>query len=245
MKLDFSAAWKDAMTMLRGQREMLIALAGVFLLLPSLLLETFAPLRSSAQTLDDLVADLSAYMSENGLVILIVTIVTYYGQATILKLLLDPKRPTVGDALGGALRLLPAFFLVQVIVGLIWLAGLFALVIPGLYLIGRTVLAGTVMVAEDRHNPLTVIQRSFAVTRGNGWAVFFVVAIVWVVGWIMGIAAASIFGVVMALVGDASLVGFGTAFVSSLFAAALQLVLLLLYIALYRQLSAEPSVAVN
>lgn len=245
MKLDYSVAWTDAMTMLRGQRELLFTLAGALLFLPALAVEVFAPFRTDAQTLELFGEDLNAYLSGSWPLLLVTSLVTALGQATILALLLDPKRPTVREALGAGLSMLPLFFLLSVLVKLIWAAGFMLLIIPGFYLIGRTVLAPTAMIAEKRRNPFDALRRSLALTRGNGWAVFFMVAVIWVVGMVLAIAVARIFGIVGALAGGASLAAFVSAFFSSLLGAALMLVLLLVYISFYRQLSAERSVSVN
>ena len=43
MKLDLSAAWDGAMTMIRANREVVTVLAGVFFFLPNLAFSLFLP----------------------------------------------------------------------------------------------------------------------------------------------------------------------------------------------------------
>lgn len=246
MKLDFSNAWADAMGLLRGHLELVLTIAGVFLLLPPLLVEVFIPFESAAEDIPTLMQDFSQYLGRYGGILLLVGLVSAFGQVAIIRLLLDHARPTVGQALAKALPLLPWYFLTSLIVGLILIGGGLLFVIPGLYLLGRLAVAGVVVVAEERRNPFDAIRRSFAVTRGNGWRAFLLFAIVWVTGTIVTLAIGTIIGIVLAIggLGETGVGAFLSAFVSSLLGAALSLVLLLIYIAIYRQLGAAQTVSV-
>lgn len=245
MKLDFSNAWADAMGLLRGHLELVLTIAGVFLLLPPLLVEIFIPFNATAQDFPTITREFSEYLRDHGGKLLLVAIITAFGQAAIIRLLLDPTRPTVGQALASALPLLPWYFLTNLIVGLILIAGFFVFIIPGLYLFGRLAVAGVAAAAESRRNPFDAIRRSFAITRGNGWRAFLLFAIVWVTGTIISLAVGSILGIILALGGgEGGLSAFVSAFVSSVLAAALSLVLLLVYIAIYRQLGVAQQVSV-
>lgn len=242
MKLDLSNAWADAMGLLRGHLELVLTLAGAFMLLPTLLLGFFAPLKPTAQTLNEMIAEISRYMQENGGLLLLSSLVGAFGALAIAKLLLDPGRPTVGQSLARALRLLPWYFLTGLIVGLIVLFGGFLFVIPGLYLWGRLGLSTIVVAAEERRNPFDALGRTWRVTAGNGWRIFFLTALIWVVGWVVTTAVSLIIGIATAVSGGALLGGFLNAFVEALFSTALALVILLVQIAIYRQLGREVSV---
>lgn len=237
MKLDFSNAWADSVALLRGQAELVLTLTGVFLLLPPLLIELFIPFRPSEQVFAVIVREFSEYARQNGGLLLLSTLVTAFGQLAIIRLLLDPARPTVGQALKGALPLLPWFFLTGLIVNLILIAGFLALILPAAYLLGRLAVAGVAVGAENRRNPFDAIRRSFEISKGNGWRIFLLIAIVWVTGSIVSLAISTIIGVILAVSGGGAAGAFVAAFVTAALGALLGLILLLLTIAIYRQLS--------
>lgn len=239
MKLDTGAAWTQAMKILGEHREVLIALAGVFLLLPPLFVEMFIPFRPTATSFAALAVEFEAYIGANGPLILAMTIVSTFGQTAILKVLLDRQQLTVGQALTAALTLLPWMLLLNILVGIALAVASLALVIPALYLFGRLALTGAVLVGEGRRNPVDAISRSWAITRGNGWRSFFLVAIVALVGWVISAAIGSVVGIAAKLLGGSAVALFFSAFVNALFGAALGLVMLLLYVAIYRQLARE------
>lgn len=239
MKLDTGAAWAQAMKLLGAHREVLVALAGVFLLLPPLFVEIFAPFRPAGETFAVLAAEFRVYIEANGPLLLAMTVISTFGQAAILTIVLDRDQPTVAQALRVAIRLLPWLLLLNLLVGIVLAVASMALLIPALYLFGRLAVTGVVLVGEGRHSPVDAISRSWQVTRGNGWRSFFLIAVVAMVGWVISAAAGAIVGIAAKLLGGSAVALFFAAFVNALFGAALGLVLLLLYVAIYRQLVRE------
>jgi len=238
MKLNLGKAWTDAIALFRGQTEILLVLAGVFLLLPALAAGFFMPFaRSDSRELAVLLAELRAYFEQYGYWIFLIGLITSFGQVAILKILLDRARPTVGEALAASIRILPWFYLANIFTSfLVGLGGLF-LIVPGLYLLGRTALTAVVIVGEGYRNPVDAIRRSFAVSHGNGWAILFLIAIVFVTGFIVTAALGSVVGVLAALGTSATLALFLTSLIDALSGAVLGLIMLMVYVAAYRQLS--------
>ena len=237
-KFDPARAWSDAMRMLGAEREILLTMTGALVMLPMLLLDMLRPFTtgdSRAATL----ADLMRWTEANALWILLATVVAALGRLAILILLLSPERPTVGEALSAAARLLIPFVVMDVLVGLMWLGGSTLLLLPGLYLVGRTYLAEAAFVAGRVHNPMAAIAAGFERSRGNGWRIFAMVAIIYVAGTVLTAAIGSVVGVIGALIGAAGLDGFLNAFVESALGSALSLMLLLVSIASWRQLDEE------
>ena len=198
MKFSYSAVWDDAARLLRANASLLLAVAGVFLFLPSVLTGYFAP-QPTGSGEGPTLAMLVAHINENWPLLLVVNIVGFVGNLALLILALDDDRPTVGAALKAALLLVPLYFLVSLMSGLVVMAGLFAFIVPGLYLMGRVALTGPVIVAEGRRGPIAVIRRSFAVTKGHGWAMVGLILIVVLTFFIVSLALTTVFGSIFLL----------------------------------------------
>ena len=85
----------------------------------------------------------------------------WLGSAGILSLLLDSRRLTVGDALKSGFRLLPSVIILNWLTQFMIVSGLLLLLVPGIYLIGRLMLAAPAQMAERIGNPFRAIGRSF------------------------------------------------------------------------------------
>jgi len=235
-KLDGGQAWTDAMELLKGQREILLTVAGCFLLLPSLFLYALRPfVPSGAQA--TLLAEYAAWAMQNLHWILLTGLFAALGRLAILILLLGPGRPSVGEALGAGLRLLILFVAMTILVRLMLFGGSLLFIVPALYVFGRTFLAEAAFVADRAQNPVAGIARSFDLTRGNGWRIFFVALIVYIAGVIFRLAVGSVVGVIGALAGGNGLDRFLNAFVDASVEAGVTLVLMLMSVAIYRQLA--------
>ena len=240
MKLDFSNAWTDAMGLLRGHAGAGARRSRACSCCCRRYSSSYSsPFQPSEPSFAAIVREFPEYVSANGRVLLIVAIVTGVRASGDHPLLLDPARPTVGQALARALPLLPWYFLTNLIVGLILVGGAFAVPAPRSLSAraarGRAVVA---VAAENRRNPFDAIRRTFDVTKGNGWRAFLLIAIV------VGdrepsstLAAGTIFGISSpSRAARGASVRIVSAFVSALLSALLALIMLLIHIAIYRQL---------
>lgn len=234
-KLSYDAAWADLVAMVRSNASVLAVMAGAFLLLPNFAELLFAP-PPNIRGLDwNGLRQLEDYYRENALVLVLCNLPVWLGSAGILALLLDPRHLTVGDALKSGLRLLPS------VVALNWLAefmivtGLLLFLAPGVYLIGRLMLAAPVQMAERIGNPVKAIGRSFALSAGNGWRIAGFVALIFIVAVIVASAANAVLGILFNLVLPKDILGAGLALLRSTIGAATALLILLLGAALYRQ----------
>ncbi|MFD1612996.1 hypothetical protein ACFSCW_14420 [Sphingomonas tabacisoli] len=236
---DASRAWSDAMALLNGQREIVLTVAGFFMLLPPLLLNTLHPFTPSGQS-GTWLREVGVWTEANFLWILLVALMASLGRLTLLILLLGPERPSVGEALRAGVRLLPLFAVMDLLIGFMWLGGLMLFVIPWLYLAGRTFLAEAAFVARRVHGPVAGIAAGFEATRRNGWRLFFIIAVIYLAGTILIGAIGSVVGVFGALFGGAGLNLFLNAFVDAAGGAGISMLLLLVAVAAWRQLgSAE------
>lgn len=140
MKFDSNRAWADAMAAVRANREVLLALGGVFFLLPTLLSTVFLT-DLQTQMMESMSANkpqmLNRLMSDNmGLLLgfgLGGMVAQMIGYLSVTALIGGRGRPTVGESIGGGLRALPSLFAVA-IVG--FLATMLATVVFSLLVVG-------------------------------------------------------------------------------------------------------------
>ena len=236
-KLSFDAAWADLVAIGKTNASVLAVLAGAFLLLPNFAELLFAPPPNIKSFDWNGLRQLEAYYQDNALVLLLCNLPVWLGSAAILSLLLDPGRLTVGEALKSAFRLLPSAIILNWLTQLIIVSGLFLLLVPGIYLIGRLMLAAPAQMAERIANPFRAIGRSIALSAGNGWRITGFVALIVVVAIIAASAANAVFGILMNIILPKDILGDGIALLRSFIGAATALLLLLVGAAVYRQLA--------
>ena len=241
MNFSYGAVWGDTLRMLRENARLLAAVAGAFLFLPAVLVAVLFPEPQTAEV-DRIFPVLIEYYSGIWHWLLLKALVAMIGAAAMLRLVLKPGT-SVGGALAFGVMLLPFYFLLSLISGLIIGLGILLLIVPGLYLIGRLIPAGPLMVAENRRNPIEVIGRSFEITRGHGWAVFGLVLIVAVVAIIVAGITGALIGIVLILAAGQELGTLLATIISSAFDTGVQTLLLVLYAAIYRGLTRSDSVA--
>lgn len=175
MIADLAAAVADIRRMWARDRDILMAIGGLFFFLPQfalLLLVTPAPKRvadatDQAAALEWLQAMVDWYQA-NGLGLIAATAMALVGALTLLVLYLETGRPDVRGALGSALRLLPSYLLTALLVTIpIWF-GLALFIVPGIYAQARLLLAGPALVAERGIGAVAAVRRSVELTRGRG-----------------------------------------------------------------------------
>ncbi len=184
--LDSNAAWHSARRMVSANRDVLVAIAGVFFLMPGLLgnLVLPVPLLNGGMNQQQLTEAITRFYTSAAPIMLVLSLPMLVGYLTVLAILLDRDRPTVASAIGIGVRLLPSYLAAQMLTGmalsLLWLAvvaGLtvfmpagFATVISlivMIYPLVRIVLIGPEMVAQRIRNPLRAIAAGLSRTRGK------------------------------------------------------------------------------
>ncbi len=188
-RFDSNRAWQEASGSVRANRDALIALAGVFIALPSFALTVLLPQPEPQPGADmDAAMQLAAvYFRENWPALVALGLFSTIGTMAVLTLFGHSSRPTVGEAIRKGLAATPITILAQMIIGLVMtglvlapisllsLGGSKALGAVGL-LIGiafagwfwtRTSLTTPIIAAENMRNPLAAVQRSYALTKGS------------------------------------------------------------------------------
>jgi len=262
MRFDSNLAWRTAHSAILANRDVLLALAGVFFLLPRLAFSLLMPEPPAVQGQSmQAVQAVEAYYGQAMPYIIPMILFQAAGILGILTLFTDRSRPTVGQALTlGAKGVFP-YVLAQILLamaiamlggGLIGVAGLMkqpvlaagGVIVVFMVAIGayvRLSLVAPVVAVERVYNPVRALMRSWAITRGNGWRIFAFAMLVGVVMLVVMVAAISISGSLGALAGGEEGRRIASAVVTSVLAAMATLYIAGLLAAIHRQL-AGPSV---
>lgn len=272
IKLDMGKAWNDAVAMLSANKDVVLVIAGVFFFLPN----AFATLAMPHATVEleamaasggepDPAAMLemfTALYSEIWWIILLLALFQAVGVLSLLALLTDSSRPTVGEALGfGAKALLP-YIAVQLLSSVIMVlaialpAALGTLIAPGIgallalagmivavYLYVKFSLSSPVIAIEKIMNPFTALRRSWQLTKGNSFRLFAFYVLLVLVLLVISIIASmvwAIFGIMGEQIGL-----FATAIGGAIVSMGTIVVFMAVLASLHRQLSGGSSEAVR
>lgn len=169
---------RDAWAMWRGDGDLLLRVAGLFLFLPQfatlLLLPAMPPLAVTAEMTEAaqraLAERIVAWVSVYGGWYLLGALIVQAGTLIVLVAYLGRNRPDLRGAIGRAVQLFPRYLLAMILVGLPLGLGVLTLVLllPGLYVLGRMIALGPILVAERPIGVARAVARSWALTRGHG-----------------------------------------------------------------------------
>lgn len=194
MRVDFAQLLRDAWALFWRDRDLLLRVAGVFFFLPSFLLVLFVPPTPAP---DPLITDreaqaqawmtaLQGWLSDYGLGSFAAYVTGYLGLAILFALYLSAGHPTLAEAIKRAFQHFPRFFLAMLVVAIPTGAGMYLLLIPGLWLMSRLFLTGPTILAEPRTSALGAVARSWRATRQAQWSLLGVVALVYLSGMLVG-----------------------------------------------------------
>jgi hypothetical protein len=259
-KLDTNAAWQSAHAAVSGNREALLAIAGVFFFLPSLafvLLYPEPPIAQQAMTAEQAWAFFETFYRESLPFTLAMSLAQTVGAMAILRLFAGPRRSTVGDAIArGAVdaivfmaSVFAASVLFSIVASLIFavfaLTGLKAvaaavvalLMAVALYLFFRLILVMPAIAVEGLPSPLLSFRRSWELTRGNaGRIAVFLILLLLAYAVVTGVASA-VLGLGLALVLGAAGAKIAVGIVTSALGAIFTLYVFAAIAAIHRQLA--------
>jgi len=240
MTFSYDRVWQDVTAMLKANVGVLVSLGGAFLFLPSFALLLFAPMpQGQAETGTAALDALIGYYRHNIVGFVIANIVSTFGQATVLVMLIDRSRPTVADALGIAARLFPAYLVVSLLTSFAMGAGFALLIVPGVYLLGRLAVAGPVVVDGHRGDPFSAMTAAWRATDHLGWRLAGLALLIGVVAWIGFSAATSIVTVGASFMLPSTTLPAINAFANAVGGAALAMLMAVLSVAIYRELGSN------
>jgi len=262
--------------MLSANRDTVLAMVGLFFFLPYFALALIAPEAINPTPVeappgtDPEVAMNAAFSAladnyaANWPLFLILSVAQFIGTLSLLALLTDRARPTVGEALQRGLKSTPSYLAAQILVALfagvvvglplgilgqfvppavVVLVGFF-LIIVVLYLFVKFSLIAPVIAIENQLNPITAMRRSWALTKGNSFRLvgFFLLLIV-AIG-IVSVLVTSVLALVLSAFGE-SVANIGNGIVSGLANAVVAALLLTVLAAVHRQLAGPSNEAIS
>jgi hypothetical protein len=236
MKFSYSDVWDGMLRLLRGNGALIASIAGVFVFLPLLLLYVLMPVPPAGPPALAF-GNLAVYWQKVWYWVLLENVVVMIGSLAILRLVLARGGATVGEAIAGAFALLPACLAAAIIAGAATFAGFLLLIVPGLYVTGRLAPLPAVIAGERLGNPLEAIRRTLALTRGQGWAIFGLIMLIGVPAWVSDLTISSLSGILFIAVAGQHVGGLLALTVTAAASAAISVLMVLLYAALYRRLS--------
>lgn len=243
MNFSYGEVWNDTVAALKANASLLVAIAGAFLFLPALLTAYLIPPPEAATTIPEMVARMSEYIRTNWHWSFLANIVNMVGTLAIYQLLLAPDGRTVGGTIVDAVRYVPSYFILWILIMVPITVGFFLLIVPGIYLMGRLAISGAVLVGERQLNPIAAVGAAFARTRGKGWTVAGLILLVAVSGMILMIAVEAVLGSAFLLVGGGrdGVGGLLVAVLNAALGAAFSTVMIVLLAAIYRALGPATS----
>lgn len=259
MKFDSNLAWKQAANAVSANREVLLALAGVFFMLPQLAFAIFYPQPepTAAMSEKEMVEMVTAYYGSILPVAIPMALLQAVGTLALLGLLDGQRRPTVGESIKDSLKGVVPYLLAQLIGGLgLMLVALpvvgtlaalggtagaaiaFALVAVVVIYVGvRLSLTAAVIAVERVFNPITALARSWRLTRRNtarllGFYALFILAFV-----VILIVANIVIGIPLALLAPDHVATIIQALLGSVLSAVMALYFVAIIAASHRQLA--------
>lgn len=237
MSLTSRGILADAVTLWRAERELLVALAGMFFVVPmlgaALLLAGLEP--TATGDAEKLRQALAAFYTANLPAILAINIVMEFGTFAIFNLYLQGGGRTLGEVLLITLKRFAAFFVLIVIAGLSFSIGFSLLVIPGLFVLARTWLAGPALAADPAGGVLGAFREGWRRSAGlTGFALLGLASMTMFLAFGLVILTGGILGTIAALIGGAQAVAPVSYLVTALFGGGAWAALALIRVAAYR-----------
>ena len=189
MRFDSSKAWNEAAQSVAANRDVLLALAGVFMVLPLFALAVFVPQPEppAGAEPEQLLKLLGAFYSKSWPAYLAAALINMVGTLAMLALITDPSRPTVGQTIRLGAIGAPSVIAAQILMGMgltlaamVPVALVSALGVPALAVVAiaaalilavwvwvRSALVSPAVMVDGLKNPVAALRRSWRLTRGN------------------------------------------------------------------------------
>lgn len=239
-KLNLSACWNDVMHLFRAHAELLLSVAGVFILLPSLAFALFAPqpAPSADADLQMLYETMQQFYSDNLLWIILIGLANGFASVVMLVLILDRgQNPSVGEAMRRGMAIVLPYYAMGILSGILIFLGSLAFVLPGIYVFMKLLVAGPVMVAERTSGITTPLRRSWALTKNNSGRVLLFMLVVAVTAFFVYLTSVTVLGLVIRLVVSGDTADIVTTLIDSVLSMGLSVLMICVYAAIYRQLA--------
>jgi hypothetical protein len=220
-KLDMMATWRRAMALLKAHWTLFTAIAGPLVFLP--LIAAFLRLSGSdvnwtSQNPVLVEQQLSRAVASDWWIYVLLYLGLILGQLTMYVLVVNHKRPTVGQAIALAAVMVPSFVVAWIAIqmatelpkqlvlaiapSLVWTSVIFSII--GLFLTVRMYVLTPIYALGESLNPVVNIRRSWTMTAGNGWPIFGLMVLVGIGSFISGMIIWAVLSLMFGLILPAS-----------------------------------------
>lgn len=173
MTIGFAGLLSVVWRLFRRDAALLLPIAGTFVFLPAfaaaLLCDPLPSLPTGPRNevaMEAWLGNVAIWSQANGIWFLLAELIGTYGIAVIALFLLEPDRLTIGQALGQAIVRLVAFTIATAAMAVPIALGLWLLVLPGLYVQARLIVAVPAMARHPALRPLASVRLSWKMTKG-------------------------------------------------------------------------------
>lgn len=173
MTIGFAGLLSVVWRLFRRDAALLLPVVGTFIFLPAfaaaLLCDPLPALPAGPRSevaMQAWLSNVALWSQDNGIWFLLAELIGTYGIAAIALFLLEPDRLTIGQALGQAIVRLVAFTVATAAMAVPVALGLWLLVLPGLYLQARLIVAVPAMARHPALKPLASLRLSWKMTKG-------------------------------------------------------------------------------
>ncbi|NLS25871.1 hypothetical protein S2M10_08460 [Sphingomonas sp. S2M10] len=244
MTLRLAGLFADAKILWQRERTLVLPVAGMFFLLPSLglllLLAQGAPQIESLSDQAALLAFYRKFVEANVVPLMLAYLAVDYGIFALFNLYLRGGGQTLGQVLGETLRRLFPFLAIEVAVSLGFQLGFSLFIAPGLFLFARTWLVAPAYAARPGAGLIEAFKQGWLRSGGMTWLLFLLVAAMVFAGGIGAMAVASIVtGLIATALGGGVVPEFLGYLLLSAIGAVVWTALVILRVAAYR--ATEPS----
>ena len=255
-------AWEEALRLLKGNLGLLLTVAGVVVFLPTVASTLIFPQsdfesrmpQGDDPSMQQMSEAMAAILADYWWLFAITILISIFANLALMALLRRQRTPTVAEAFSEAMRAMPtaigavalqiAIFaaLVVVLVGLpsaassaLGAVGALLLLPIALYLVVKFSVTSAVIIIEGERNPVAVLRRSWWLTKGNSFRLFFFYLLLLVAFIVVSAIASLVVGAVFALA-TPSVATFGLAIYEAALSVIVSLVAAAITVAIHAQL---------
>ncbi|AJP70906.1 hypothetical protein [Sphingomonas hengshuiensis] len=171
MKFTLAGIFVAAAAMWRAERELLLALGGVFFALPMLAMTLMLAASGFPGAIqpEQAGAAMEAFYAANLIPLLCANAVLDFGTFAVLNLFLQGGGRTLGEVLVASLKRFVPFLLISYLASMAVGLGLSLLVFPGLFLFARSWLIGPAYAAAPEAGVMAAVRNGIRRSAGLNW----------------------------------------------------------------------------
>ena len=270
MKFDMGRAWSDTVDMISKNFGLIATVLGLFFFLPAfasvLLFPGLSaqppepPVGAEPDVVLEAMRDYFVGIAANyWWVFLVIIVLQYAGSIALLALFRKDRKPTVGEALKAGFAGTPTYIAILILTSIAYMLIIAVpvllgaaispilgalLILPALiavvYVGVKWSLAAAVIGMEGQLNPITVLQRSWRLTKGNSIMIFLFLLVLAIIALLIYFVVVLSLSAIFIAMGD-SVAVIGAGLLEGVASAALTGFFLVVIGAIYLQLSAGPA----